>query len=408
MRKREITSILLVVGTCIGGGTIALPMVLAKIGIISSILITIAIWLLNYYPSLFGVELNLRSDRGMSLGELGQKISGNGARMIGEVTVKAVSFASLAIHLCGSSSIIHKLIEEYLHYDMSVLAIQSCIAVFGIIMLLLPFKIISTLNNVMFACLIAVFFTLLLSMMTLVDFSRMPWMPTDLSIRNCLSVCPIIFTSYGYQLILHTLRDYGGKNPSLLRKSVLFGGIIPTLVYILWSGSSLGVVFKANSGFFAQMVAENISVGEFVNELANASSMPNFTILVWVMSILAILTSFLGVSLGLGDSINLSLKTYIKEDSSLKLFRKFIASILTIAPAYVISAQYPDAFIKILGFAGILFVIIGIALPIYLLFKDGMQKLYFNELRRKPLIISFIAGVVVMAIEIFINNLNLI
>lgn len=404
MRKREITSILLIAGTCIGGGTIALPMVLAKIGIIPSVLITIAIWLLNYYPSLSGVELNLRSDRGMSLGELGRKISGNGAQAIGEISVKTVSFASLAIHLCGSSSIIHKLVEEYLHYDMSVLTIESCLAAFGIVILLLPFRMISIINNIMFTCLITVFFTLLCSMISLVDCSKMPWTMTDVSIKNCLSVCPIIFTSYGYQLILHTLRDYGGKNSALLRKSVFFGGLIPTLVYILWSSSSLSVVFKANSDFFAQMVAGNISVGDFVKELANASSMPNFQILVWWMSIMSILTSYLGVSLGLAESINLSLKNHMREGTLLKFLRKPIAAILTIIPAYIVSAMYPDAFIKILGFAGVLFVIIGISLPTYLLFKDGMQKLYFKELKQIPLIISFIAGLVIMAAEIFINN----
>ena len=161
MRKREVTSVLLVAGTCIGGGTIALPMVLAKIGIIPSLLIMIAIWLLNYYPSLAGAELNLRSEQGLSLGALGKKFSGRGAQLVGEVSVKVLSYAALTIHLCGSSSIIQKLLEEYLHCNISVLTIESCIAFSGAVLLFFPFKVISALNNLMFSCLILVFFMLL-------------------------------------------------------------------------------------------------------------------------------------------------------------------------------------------------------------------------------------------------------
>ena len=55
MRKimqKQITSTLLVAGMCIGGGTIAIPIVLAKLGIIPSAIITLVVWFLNYYPSL--------------------------------------------------------------------------------------------------------------------------------------------------------------------------------------------------------------------------------------------------------------------------------------------------------------------------------------------------------------------
>lgn len=70
--QKQITSTLLVAGMCIGGGTIAIPMVLAKLGIIPSAIITLLVWFLNYYPSLAGMELNLRSERGLSLGALGK------------------------------------------------------------------------------------------------------------------------------------------------------------------------------------------------------------------------------------------------------------------------------------------------------------------------------------------------
>ncbi len=69
-------------------------------------------------------------------------------------------------------------------------------------------------------------------------------------------------------------------------------------------------IFKTNPEFFMQVVAGKIDVGEFVRQLANVSSLPNFQILVWLISIFAIFTSFIGFDLGLAQSWNFSLKKY--------------------------------------------------------------------------------------------------
>ena len=84
--------------------------------------------------------------------------------------------------------------------------------------------------------------------------------------------------------------------------------------------------------------------------------------------------------------------------------QKTAASILTIIPAYIIAAIVPNAFVKVFSFAGAMFVITGILLPVYLLFKDGMKNLHYNELNKWSLIASFIAGLAIIAIEGFINN----
>lgn len=400
MRKKEITSILLVAGTCIGSGTIAFPMVLAKLGIIPSLIIMLVIWLLNYYPSLSVIELNLRSEHGLSLGDLGQKISGKGAQVIGEISVKVISYALLTTYLYGSSSIIQKLLERSLNYTISVFTIETIIALIGIIILLFPLKIVSEINGMISSCLIFGFAILLGTMLVLIDYTKIPWI-TNATPMNIMSVCPIMFAAYGYQLILHTLRDYCGRDIFMLKRSVLFGSLLPTLLYMLWSCSSLCVVFKTNPDFFMRVVDGKIDVGEFVMQLANVSPLPNFQILIWTISTFAIFTSFIGFSLGLAESWNFS----FKKSSKLKntQAQKLVSSILTIIPAYVIAAIVPNAFVKVFSFAGAMFVITGILLPIYLLFKDNMKHLYYEELKKWPLILCVIAGSFIMAIEILIN-----
>ena len=85
---KQIGAILLVAGTCIGSGMIALPMVLAKLGLIPSILLMVMIWFIMYYTSLVNLELNLQAGHGLSLGALGKYFSGRTAELIGTVSLK--------------------------------------------------------------------------------------------------------------------------------------------------------------------------------------------------------------------------------------------------------------------------------------------------------------------------------
>ena len=399
MRKKTITSILLIAGTCIGSGTIAFPMVLAKLGIIPALIIMTIIWILNYYPSLSLAELNLRSEKGLSLGELGKKISGKGAQMIGEASVKVISYALLTTYLYGSSSIIQKLLESHLNCNFSIYFIESIIAFVGITLLLFPLKIVSAVNGMISSCLLIGFALLLGTMVVLIDYTKIPWI-TNASTLNIISVCPIMFAAYGYQLIIHTLRNYCGKDAVMIKKSILFGSLIPTLLYMLWSCSSLCVIFKANPEFFSQVASGKVEVGEFVRQLANVSSLPDFQILVWLISILAIFTSFIGFSLGLVESWNLTIQESVKNS----VFQKLCSSIITIIPAYIIAAIVPNAFVKVFSFAGAMFVVTGILLPVYLLLKSGIETFKFNELKKLPLLICVLLGLCIMAVEIFINN----
>ena len=138
--QKQITSALLVAGTCIGGGTIALPMALAKLGIVPSLMIMIFVWLLTYYTSLVSVELNLQSERGLSLGMLGKVLGGKIAGIIGEISVKLLCYALMSVYIYGAASIVQKLIEVYWHCNISDVAAESGIAVLTLLMLLCPFK----------------------------------------------------------------------------------------------------------------------------------------------------------------------------------------------------------------------------------------------------------------------------
>ena len=104
------------------------------------------------------------------------------------------------------------------------------------------------------------------------------------------------------------------------------------------------------------------------------------------------------MGLGLCDSIKPMIPSRL-ESSSL---RNILASIITIMPAYLIAIFVPNAFISVLGFAGMILVIIAILMPIYLFNKIKIKKLNYTELSNKYLVtLSVIVGLIIIICQIF-------
>lgn len=394
---------MMVAGTCIGSGMIALPMVLIRLGLIPSVLLMLIIWLVMYYTSLISLELNLQAGRGLSLGTLGRFFSGRIAEIIGVVSIKLLSYALLAVFIYGGASVLENLLDA----QGNLFRIESWYALVAVLVLLLPIKLIDYVNRILFIGLIAVSGILILGLASMISFRDMPLVASsykDISIWR--AVIPVVFTSFGFQVIFHTLTNYCNKNAAVLKKAFFWGSVIPAVVYIVWTCSVLVVVHHESPAFYDQMLLGKIEVGELVQELSSIAKWQSVQLLVWWISLLAIVTSVLGVGVGLCDSLNSMLAEKIPNI----IFRKIIASIITILPAYIIAVIVPNAFIAVLGFAGMILAVIAILLPVYLFYRMRItQKIsffHYPELRWNTLIAASTAiGVLIILCEI-INMLT--
>ncbi|MCC8370295.1 MAG: amino acid permease [Rickettsia endosymbiont of Stiretrus anchorago] len=392
--EKLIGSILLIAGTCIGSGMIALPMVLAKIGLIPSIILMFIIWFLMYYTSLINLELNLQAGKGLALGRLGRYFSGRIAEIIGMVNLKILSYALLAVFIYGGSSIIQNLLS----LDISIVYIGAWYAVISILVLLLPLKLIDYINRLLFIGILIVIAILIIGLIAMIKWYNLPLFSSRYKeILVWSEITPVVFTSFGFQVIFHTLTNYCNKNARTLKLAFLFGTLIPAIVYIIWTCSVLTVIHHENPVFYQQMVVGNVEVGELVKELSSIAKWQSVQLLVWIISTLAIATSVIGVGVGLCDSLKVSFSN-LQCNSRI---RDIIAASTTILPAYIVTILIPNAFITVLGFAGMILVIIAILLPAYLLYKAKIKNFYYPELKKKYLIvISVIIGIFIMGYEL--------
>jgi tyrosine-specific transport protein len=387
---------LLVAGTAIGSGMIALPMVLAKLGIIPSLIIMLAVWVASYKSALLSVELNLQAKTGLPLGALAGKFSGPRAEIIGTISLNLLLYSLLAVYIYGMASIAQKLTSVYWNLDVSSFSTASCVAVLTAALLLLPIRLIDYMNRIVFSGLIAIFLILLCAIVASVDTSRLPLMITP-SFSNLSSVLSVVFTSFGFQVIFHTLANYCGLDARALKKTFFYGSLIPAIVYVAWTYGVLGVLYGSNEAFYMQMSLGQKDVGDLIKELSSISNLPNMQLLVWALSVLAVFTSILGVGAAIVSSLDLMLKDKIISKS----VRKIACSLLAVVPSYVVATAIPNAFVKIFGFAGAILSIIAIFMPLYLLYAANIKKLYYKELSNKWLLALFlIFGIIIATSEL--------
>lgn len=387
---KKLGAIFLIVGTCLGSGMIALPMVLAKLGLLPSLVLMIAIWYVMYYTSLINLELNLQANQGLALGELGKKFSGRIAEIIGISSLKLLSYALLAVFIYGGSSMVKELLESKLAVSSSLESIATYFAVISAAILLLPIKWIDYVNRVLTISLLVILVILVIGLAWSVKWTNLPLFADRYDdISAWVALIPVVFTSFGFQVIFHTLTNYCNKNAKMLKQAFFWGSLIPALVYLVWTFSILGVIHNENPHFYLQMVEGNAEVGELVKVLSVISHSQWVQILVWWISILSIVTSIVGVGVGLYDSL--------KEMMPKGPYRNVACSAITMAPPYLAVLYVPNAFISVLGFAGMILAVIAVILPTYLLWKISKGNYHYKELKADWLVHSslYIAGGVI-------------
>lgn len=390
---------MLVAGTCIGSGMVALPLVLAKLGLVPSLLLMLVIWCVMYYTSLINLELNLQAGEGLSLGELGRKFSGPIAEWLGIASLKLLSYALLAVFFYGGSSIVKEWLESRWAIEVSINYVSTGFAVGSALLLLCPLEWIDYINRTLFIGLIGVVSVLIVCLVISVEWTHLPLFGDQSAEWGAwLTVLPVVFTSFGFQVIFHTLTNYCRQDARMLKQAFLWGSAIPAIVYMLWTSSVMGVVHHQNPGFYEQMVLGNASVGELIEVLSGISKWEAVQLLVWVVSLLAIVTSILGVGVGLLES----LKGKLQRSIPAVRIRSIVSALATMGPAYLAVIAIPDAFVAVLGFAGMINAIIAIVLPTYLFWKVKHVGLYYAELNNRGLIwFSLLSGIGVMVAELF-------
>jgi tyrosine-specific transport protein len=229
-----------------------------------------------------------------------------------------------------------------------------------------------------------------------VDFSLV--LSKNQGLHYILIALPILITSFGFHIVIPSIRQYLGPDPKKLRCVILIGSSAPLLLYLLWELSILGIIPLGGPASFHTIEQQQSSIGGMLTMLEKILQLPLVSASANLFSDVAITTSFLGVSLGLYDFIIDGFKLNKSSASG-----KTLGAILTFALPLGFALFYPQGFILALNYASIFVIILLIILPVlmvYCLRQQNKPQIYRVRASNGLLTFVVILGIALLALAV--------
>lgn len=328
----------IIASVCVGAGMLGLPSAGAGAWttwsslaiIITMIIMTISGWML--------LEAFKRYELTVSFNTVTKDLLGERINFFNNLTVYFVGGILLYAYITSSGLILQGLlgIDSKLASVLFVLAFSAFVwystrAVDRISVVLIVFMVLSFVFGV--SGLASKIDTSLLFNSLAEEVSQAPF---------ALAMLPVALTSFGYHHSVASMRAYYGEERKA-KHAILGGTIIALVLYLLWLLSIFGNLPRSE---FGPVIAKGGEVDVLLKALASVIESEKVSQAINLFSMAAILSSFIGVGLGVFDY----LADLFKIDNSRQGRTKTWA--LTFLPPLVCSLLFPFGFVVAIGYAG--------------------------------------------------------
>ncbi|EDK14899.1 aromatic amino acid transporter [Haemophilus influenzae] len=390
--NKTVGSTLLVAGTMIGAGMLAMPLTSAGIGFGFTLVLLLGLWALLTFSALLFVELYQTAESDAGIGTLAEQYFGKTGRIIATAVLIIFLYALIAAYISGGGSLLKDLLPESFGDKVSVLLFT---VIFGSFIVIGTHSV-DKINRVLFFVMLAAFAVVLSLMLPEIKFDNLMATPIDKAL--IISASPVFFTAFGFHGSIPSLNKYLDGNVKALRFSILVGSAITLCAYILWQLSTHGLLTQNE---FLQILKEDATLNGLVKATFAITGSNVIASAVKLFSTLALITSFLGVGLGLLECIEDLLKRSFNVTAG-----RISLGLLTFIPPLVFALFYPEGFILALGYAGQMFAFYAVVLPVRLVWKARRihrnlpYKVWGGNL---TLIIVLVLGVIITSIPFAIR-----
>ncbi|EHQ41838.1 aromatic amino acid transport family protein [Myroides odoratus] len=356
--QKLIGSILIVAGTTIGAGMLAMPIISANVGFLFMSFILFCIWFAMFYTSVLLVNVYRYNSPEDGLNTLTTKYLGKPGAYITGLSMLTLMYALTSAYIAGGGDILRTNLEQLLHLEVSpqLSAILFTLLFGGIIAF--GTRAVDYSTKVVFSIKILCLCLVLGLLLPHIEMAYLAYIPQ--SPLPVLATIPIIFTSFGFSVVIPSLVKYLDGNLRQLKWVFFIGSIIPLLLYLIWELTILGNI---ESSVFSEILKNNAGLEGLLVSIKEINSSPFIKIAFTIFAAAAILTSFWGVALALNDYI----KDLAKDRPKIK--HNVSAFILTFLPPILFALFYPDGFVIALGYASISLVVLALIIPMLMLQK---------------------------------------
>ncbi|WP_429167137.1 aromatic amino acid transporter [Aeromonas rivipollensis] len=206
-----------------------------------------------------------------------------------------------------------------------------------------------------------------------------------------LAMLPVALTSFGYHHSVASMRAYYGEEQKA-KQAILGGTLIALALYLLWLLSIFGNLPR---NAFGPIIAKGGDVDVLLGALASVIESKRVSNAINLFSMAAILSSFIGVGLGVFDY----LADLFKFDNSRQGRAKSWG--VTFLPPLVFSLLFPFGFVVAIGYAGAAATVWACIIPALLAKKSreiAKDEVGFRAPGGQPMVVAVILFGVLTAI----------
>jgi len=349
--------ILLVAGTTIGGGMLALPVLTSLAGFLPSLLLYFLCWLFMAGTGLLFLEISDWMHQESNIVSMAEKTLGIPGKVVAWCVYIFLFYSLTLAYVAGGGGLFVELFQGWLPVWAGSLVFVGLFA---------PFVyagpwVVGRLN-IFLMCGLALFYVLFVCLgapyvdSKLLAYQNWNYLP---------AAFPIAFAAFAYQGIIPTLVTYMHQDYRRTRIAIVVGSFIPLVTYIIWQWLILGIVPAFGEGSLHEALKQGSNA---VQPLKNVLDAPYIYAAGQFFAFFALVTSFFGVTLGLLDFLADGLQ--IPKD-------RWGCTLLCLAifvPPLLIAHGYPHVFLIALEHAGGIgcAILLGL-LPILMTWKGRYQ-----------------------------------
>ncbi|OEZ33787.1 amino acid transporter [Francisella endosymbiont of Amblyomma maculatum] len=394
--NKQIGCIFLIIGTSLGGGILAIPMILSYFSAIIGSIIMFLMWLLMTYSTLAVAEACLHFEKGISYLGLAHKLF----KKPGIVLVYICAFGILYGMLAAYISAIGSSFESLLNINYIVIEISFVIIFGGFI--LKGTGSAEWLNRVFLSVkLIIILFTIILlfKSIRLTNLDSYSFS----NFEQLIIALPILATTFSAHIIIPSVVNYLGPHPKDIRRIIIIASLIILAIYIFWIISIFGnIAIYGSKNSFAEIL-KSLSSEDSVTQLiyilkANIKSSEIISF-IYAFITTSVTTAFITLSLALKDLI---LDRFRMTNLS-KLNKNIMLSFLLFMLPIILNYYFKKLFLIALSVVGLFSLIMLVSCPLYMvriLRKRNYQIIYKSMQNSKLNNFALFSAVIIIIFQI--------
>ncbi|MEI8595814.1 amino acid permease [Photobacterium sp. Hal280] len=390
MNMKLLGSSLIIAGTALGAGMLAIPMVLAQFGLLWGTLLMLLIWVGTTYAALLLLEASIKSGGGLGMNSIARKTLGKGGQLVTNGLLYALLVCLLMAYIIGAGDLLKKLTDG-LGLTLTATQAQIAFTVVAGVVVAAGTGVIDRLNRLLFAAMVIMLAMTLITLVPGINPDNLASVGSDNKVA-LIKTSSVLFTSFGFMVVIPSLVTYNPEaTQKQLRNMVIAGSVIPLFCYLFWLYAAVGNLPPEQLVGFA-------NVSELIAALSvNHGSMQ---LILSIFTGLALLTSFLGVAMALFD-----------QNADAFRQNRAVTYVLTFILPMLGAILAANQFLSVLSYAGIILVFLAIFVPMAMTVKvrkdvgkatvkEGSEAVYQAGGGVMALALSFLFGCFLLMAEL--------